>query len=196
MDSSFFYESDFTNLFSDKEINSDKEITNSNNELISLSETENNTELNTERLYTRTLLLINSEKEREMLVQCTSCSYLKTVKVKGFKSSNFVKHYKFKHPNIAYNKESEKTRKKNIINNKILSFIINNNLSLNIINSESFQDLIHFFKPDFIINREIIKSLLESNFQTALLAFNNELKDNIKNNGSFFIIFDIWTSNS
>jgi hypothetical protein len=36
---------------------------------------------------------------------------------------------------------------KDIINNKILSFIIDNNLSFNILNSESFQDLIRFFKP-------------------------------------------------
>ena len=36
---------------------------------------------------------------------------------------------------------------KNIINNKLLSFIINNNLSFNILSSESFQDLIYYLKP-------------------------------------------------
>jgi hypothetical protein len=34
-----------------------------------------------------------------------------------------------------------------IIYNKILNFIISNNLSFNILDSESFQDLIGFFKP-------------------------------------------------
>ncbi|KAI0528380.1 hypothetical protein GGR58DRAFT_519093 [Xylaria digitata] len=175
------YETDSTNVYSDISINSNNELTNSNTELINISNNESKTENNTEKSFK-----LNDEKssiyiikeERQMLVQCTSCSYSKTVKVRRFQSSNFAKHYKIKHLHIAYNKKSEKTREKKnqitenprsffnlqtrkrprnntifntnvekIINNKILNFIINNDLSFNILNSESFQDLILFFKP-------------------------------------------------
>ncbi len=49
-----------------------------------------------------------------MLIQCTTCSFNKVVKITGFQSLNFVRYYKLKHLNIVYNKESEKTRKLNI----------------------------------------------------------------------------------
>jgi hypothetical protein len=41
-----------------------------------------------------------------------------------------------------------------------------------------------------------MKSILESTFKSSLIAFNTELEVNIKNNGKFSVIFDIWTSNS
>jgi len=62
-------------------------------------------------LFTRLLLNIDPSKPREMLIQCTTCSFNKVVKITGFQSSNFVRHYKLKHLNIAYNKENEKNRK-------------------------------------------------------------------------------------
>ncbi|KAK0616217.1 hypothetical protein B0T14DRAFT_522724 [Immersiella caudata] len=61
-------------------------------------------------LFTRVLQPIDYAKERELLIQCTTCSYKKVEKVAGFQSSNYVAHYKRKHPHIAYNKESEKTK--------------------------------------------------------------------------------------
>jgi hypothetical protein len=98
MESSSDYNSDSTNPFLDKEINPNTKLINSNNELINLSDNENDTEINTEssfnlkdynnksfklndekssayilkeKLFIRTLLPINPEKDREMLVQCT-----------------------------------------------------------------------------------------------------------------------------
>ena len=109
-------------------------------------------------LFTRFLLNIDINKERDILIQCTSCTYKKVDTLNKFQSSNFVKHYRNKHRNIAYNKESEKklklktdipdkntffkqleSRKRNRTNtlidfneseayNKILNFIIQNNL--------------------------------------------------------------------
>ncbi|KAI0502712.1 hypothetical protein F5B22DRAFT_632327 [Xylaria bambusicola] len=116
---SLFYESDIsTNAFSNNEINSNNELPNSNNELITLSENDvestakssinskdyNNKsfQLNDENssiyilkegLFIRTLLPINPNKERKMIVKCISYQYSKTVKVKRFQSFNFVKHY-------------------------------------------------------------------------------------------------------
>ncbi|KAH8890734.1 hypothetical protein GQ53DRAFT_747412 [Thozetella sp. PMI_491] len=61
-------------------------------------------------LFTRDLQPIDYNKEREVLIKCTIYSYKKIDKVNGFQSSNYVRHYKYKHPNIAYNKESENTK--------------------------------------------------------------------------------------
>ncbi|KAI3328097.1 hypothetical protein HD806DRAFT_519932 [Xylariaceae sp. AK1471] len=150
-------------------INENNIINNSSNE----SNTESNSELNTDlinkSLFTRTLLPINKEKDREILVQCTNCFFNSTVKIKRFQSSNFVKHYKAKYPAIAYNKKAEKklTKKNNTLkqptdffnlktkkrprNNTNLNInvkdIINNNLSFNMLNSKSFKDLFNFLKP-------------------------------------------------
>jgi len=127
-------------------------------------------------LFTRVLQPIDYAKERKALIQCTTCSYKKAEKVAGFQSSNYVAHYKRKHPHIAYNKESEKTKllKQNIPStatsttttdffrkrlqtntmvefnedeayHKIPTFIIKNNLSFNILNSESFKDLLSYY---------------------------------------------------
>ena len=57
-------------------------------------------------LFTRILQQIDHTKKRELLIQCTTCSYKKLKKVAGLQSSNYVTHYKRKYSNIAYNKES------------------------------------------------------------------------------------------
>jgi hypothetical protein len=67
------------------------------------------------QLFKRSLLPINIDKERQMLVECTTCKFKKIEQVKGFQASNYARHYRLKHPNIAYNKESEKTRVKKTI---------------------------------------------------------------------------------
>jgi hypothetical protein len=59
-------------------------------------------------LFTRTLLNIDYNKDREILINCTICTYKKVTTIKGFQSSNYVQHYKNKHSEIAYNKASEK----------------------------------------------------------------------------------------
>ncbi|KAK1762479.1 hypothetical protein QBC33DRAFT_601630, partial [Phialemonium atrogriseum] len=128
---------------------------------------------------------------------CTTYSYKKSKSIKGFQASNFAWHYKLKHLNIAYNKESKKTRKvkkslttlesqKRIRQNtitkfdenkaytKVLSFIIDNNLSFNILNSESFKDLLNYYnKSTPIINCYKIKTILNSAYNNALSTFNN-----------------------
>ena len=59
-------------------------------------------------LFTREILPIDYNKEREILViQCTLCKYNKTVSLNGFQSSNFVQHYRNKHSNIVYNLKTE-----------------------------------------------------------------------------------------
>jgi hypothetical protein len=149
-------------------------------------------------LFTRALLPIDITKQREILIKCTTCSYSKVEQVHRFQSSNFVKHYRYKHPLIAYNKESEKTlklktqlpsktdfftqpldtRKRTRADttlvedfneedaySKILTFIIENNLSFNILNSNSFRDLLNYynrFTP--IINRWNIKTILDTSY--------------------------------
>ncbi|KAH8878501.1 hypothetical protein GQ53DRAFT_123307, partial [Thozetella sp. PMI_491] len=135
-------------------------------------------------LFTRTLLPIDLSKEREILVECTTCSFKKIEKIPGFQSSNYSRHYKNKHSNIAFNKESEKTKlikaslppkkaffnqskaQKRIRSNtiqefnkdkalyKVLNFIVENNLSFNILNSASFHDLLNYYnKAPPTINR-------------------------------------------
>ncbi len=180
-------------------------------------------------LFTRSLLNIDITKERQILVKCTTCNFQKTACLRRFQASNFAKHYLNKHPTIAYNKESEKTRKKktetsvaNLIDffdprrsesrkrnrtnsemdfqedeayKKILNFIIDNNLSFNILNSESFKDLLNYYnKSTPIINRHKIKTILENTYVDSKMEFENELEKNLENNGLFSLTFDIWTS--
>ena len=137
----------------------------------------------------------------------------------GFQSSNYVAHYKRKHPNIAYNKELEKNKqlKQNIPSttttdffrkrlqantivkfnedeayHKILNFIIENNLSFNILNSESFKDLLSYYnKSTPTINRWKIKQILNNTFKTALNSFTYKLKEHLNNNGSLSATLDI-----
>ena len=154
-------------------------------------------------LFTRSLLNIDINKEREILVQCTSCVYKKVNTLNKFQSSNFVKHYRNKHPNIVYNKESEKSlklktdipdkntlfkqlesrnrnRTNTLINfneseayNKILNFIIQNNLSFNILNSNSFKDLLNYYnRLNPIINRKKFKIIFEKTYFEYLSIFN------------------------
>ncbi|KAI3320662.1 hypothetical protein HD806DRAFT_524671 [Xylariaceae sp. AK1471] len=95
--------------------------------------------------------------------------------VKRFQSSNFVKHYKTKHPAIAYNKNTEKTltkTQKQPQNSTLQDINIENIINNKILNSESFKNLFRFLKP-------------------SLIDFNNQLKINIKNNRKFSIIFNI-----
>jgi hypothetical protein len=179
-------------------------------------------------LFTRTLLNIDYNKDREMLIQCTTCFYNKTVSVKRFQSSNFVQHYKNKHATIAYNEKTEnKLIKKNNLPSKtdffnistdsrkriradtiidfneenayikILNFIVENNLSFNILNSDSFKDLLNYYnKSTPIINRMKIKIILENTYKRYFSVFLQQIQQNIKNDGSFSLTFDIWTSNS
>jgi len=69
-------------------------------------------------LFIYTLQNIDFNKERELLIQCTSCSYNKIVKIPGFQSSNFVPNYKNKHLTIVYN---EKTKKKKLLKKDVSS---------------------------------------------------------------------------
>jgi hypothetical protein len=59
-------------------------------------------------LFKRSLLPINLNKEREFIIECTTCNYKTTEIITKFQTSNYGRHYKLKHPNIAYNKASEK----------------------------------------------------------------------------------------
>ncbi|KAI3316498.1 hypothetical protein HD806DRAFT_527839 [Xylariaceae sp. AK1471] len=115
-------------------------------------------------IYIITLLPINKERYREMLVQCIICNYKSIIK-------NLIKK---------------------VINNKVLNFIIDNNLSFSILDSKSFKDLFNFLKPDFTINRYKIKTILKAFFKSSLIDFNNELhitRDNTANNNKFLKAF-------
>ncbi|KAI0544688.1 hypothetical protein F4679DRAFT_576687 [Xylaria curta] len=126
------------------------------------------------KLFTRILLPIDLNKKQEVIIKCTLCYYSKKEKIQGFITSNFTKHYIKKHPTIAYNIETEKTKTKrlelpgadeffNLTDNrkrprintiqafnendayeKILNFLIENNISINT------------FSP--VINRKKIKN--------------------------------------
>ena len=88
MDSSSYYDSDSTNPVSDKEINSDKELnnsnielTNSNNELINLSDNDNETEINTEssfnsKDYNNKSFKLNDEKSSVYILKKRLYSYI------------------------------------------------------------------------------------------------------------------------
>ncbi|KAH6972687.1 hypothetical protein EDB80DRAFT_693482 [Ilyonectria destructans] len=52
-------------------------------------------------LFKKSILPLKEGKEEEMEIKCTMCNYKKIEKVRGFQSSNFQKHYKAKHPEIA-----------------------------------------------------------------------------------------------
>ena len=177
-------------------------------------------------LFTREIQPIDYNKEREIFVQCTLCKYNKTVSLRRFQSSNFVQHYKIKHPNIAYNAQTEatltlrnsiptktdffntKSRKRTRTNtiiefnedeayHKLLKFIIDNNLSFNILNSDSFKDLLNYYnKSSPVINRWKIKNILEKTYNDYFTNFIYDLKQNIASNGTFSLSFDIWTSNT
>jgi hypothetical protein len=153
-----------------------------------------------------------------MLVECTTCKFKKMEQVKGFQASNYAWHYRLKHPNIAYNKESEKTRAKKTIQQpftndffnisssslntstntlesrkrirqntitefnendaytKILTFIVENNLLFNILNTELFKDLLSYYnKFTLVINQHKIKVILNNTFNNTLSMFNDQL---------------------
>ena len=183
-------------------------------------------------LYTRTLQPVDFTKERQILIKCALCNFNKITTIKGFQSSNYVQHYRNKHPTIAYNKatESTKTKLNNLPStndffnisfttdtdsrkrarnntltdfnddeayNKILNFIIENNLSFNILNSSTFKDLLSYYnRLTPIINRKKIKLILDKNYNTELLNLINDIRRNIESNGTFSLIFDLWTSNN
>ncbi|KAI1418877.1 hypothetical protein F5Y12DRAFT_780835 [Xylaria sp. FL1777] len=104
MDSSFSFTSDTTNentsvilnntAISINESNSDSELTTNsaknllyktyNNESFKLNDEHSDIYIIREKLFIRTLLPINKEKDREIIVQCTLCNFNSTVKVKGF----------------------------------------------------------------------------------------------------------------
>ena len=179
-------------------------------------------------LFTRSLQPIDYTKEREILLQCTTCSYKKIEPIKRFQASNFARHYKLKHPNIAYNKASETTRKVKAISTtsvkdffnkknltttesrkrirqntitefdeneaytKILTFIVDNNLSFNILNSNSFKDLLNYYNKSILtINRHKIKTILNNTYNNILSTFNTQLQQNIESNGFFSLTLDI-----
>jgi len=182
-------------------------------------------------LYTRILQPIINNTERKILIRCALCSFNKITQLKGFKSSNYVQHYQNKHPTVAYNKATEKTKTKiqnipskndffnisltttdsrkrarndtitdfndNEAYNKILNFLIENNLSFNILESSTFKDLLSYYnRLTPIINRKKIKTILEKNYNTEFLNLINDIRLNIESNGTFSLIFDLWTSNS
>ncbi len=172
-------------------------------------------------LFTRELQPIDYNKEREIFVQCTLCKYNKTVSLKRFQSSNFVQYYKIKHLNIAYNVQTEailtlrnsilikidffntesrkRTRTNTIIEfnedevyHKLLKFIIDNNLSFNIFNSDLFKDLLNYYnKSSPVINRWKIKNILEKTYNDYFTNFIYDLNQNIVSNGSISLSFDI-----
>jgi len=123
MDSSFntLPESQSTNQNTPEQYNSDNEsiniITSSNNNYKDSiynnpqykleSNEDSNIYIFKNGLFTRSVLNIDVNKEREILISCTTCSYKKITTIKGFQSSNYVQHYKNKHPNIAYNEKTE-----------------------------------------------------------------------------------------
>jgi hypothetical protein len=81
--------------------------------------------------------------------------------------------------------------------NKILNFIIENNLSFNILESATFKDLLSYYnRLTPIINRKKIKIILEKTYNTEYINLLNDLRLNIESNGTFSLIFDLWTSNN
>ena len=81
--------------------------------------------------------------------------------------------------------------------NKILNFIIENNLSFNTLESATFKDLLNYYnRLTPIINRKKIKLILEKTYNTEYINLLNDLRLNIESNGTFSLIFDLWTSNN
>ena len=64
-----------------------------------------------EYLFTRTLLLINTYENRKAKIDCTLCNESIITYIQGYNNSNQLKHYKYKHKEIAINKEEEKNGK-------------------------------------------------------------------------------------
>ncbi|KAI8622836.1 hypothetical protein F5Y19DRAFT_468980 [Xylariaceae sp. FL1651] len=62
--------------------------------------------------------------------------------------------------------------------NKILKFIIDNNISFNILDSDSFKDLLNYYnRLTPVINRKKIKVLLDKTYENAISNFNILLKN-------------------
>ena len=81
--------------------------------------------------------------------------------------------------------------------NKIIQFIIENNLSLNILNSPSFTNLLTYFnRLTPVLNRWKINKVLNTTFANHLAILNSELQANIQTLGRFSLVFDIWTANT
>jgi len=136
MDSSFIIQS-FSSDFEVKsihELNSNTEINNEDNNKSYKNSKYNNLNyvlpstsdiyIFQNGLFQRNLLPIDYTTERRILAKCTLCSYNKVEILTKFQSSNFVKHYKYKHSTIAYNIKSEKNLKKLLIFNKEIHFLI------------------------------------------------------------------------
>ncbi|KAK0384767.1 hypothetical protein NLU13_7245 [Sarocladium strictum] len=176
-----------------------------------------------EGLFTRALLPIDPTKEREILVSCTSCDYQRKDRLSYFRSSNYVRHYEGRHSHIATSEKLESTKKRKSdltsspsiqgffssnlpkrpkndyseegVINRVLLFLIENNLSFNSLGSDSFKALIRYLNPDIpIINRSKLKTSLNALFTTELTKLNQLLEANNKSYGSFSLTFDIWTS--
>ncbi len=81
--------------------------------------------------------------------------------------------------------------------NKILNFIIENNLSFNILESATFKDLLNYYNRfTSIINWKKIKLILEKIYNTVYINLLNDLRLNIESNSTFSLIFNLWTFNN
>jgi len=81
--------------------------------------------------------------------------------------------------------------------NKILNFIIENNLSFNTFELVTFKDLLNYYnRLTPIINRKKIKLIFEKTYNTEYINLLNDLRLNIESNGIFSFIFDLWISNN
>jgi hypothetical protein len=70
----------------------------------------------------------------------------------------------------------------------VLNFILSNNLSFNITNSNSFKELLNYLKKDLlIINRHNLKELLDSLYIESFNNFINKLNIQNENKGFFSI---------
>ena len=75
---------------------------------------------------------------------------------------------------------------------KILNFIVDNNLSFNILNSDFFKDLLNYYnKFNLVINRWKIKGILDKTYKKALNTLVYKLKDYINNYSFFSVTLDI-----
>ncbi|KAG5654803.1 hypothetical protein KAF25_011233, partial [Fusarium avenaceum] len=169
-------------------------------------------------LFIRKLLPINPTKERKMTVTCTICQWSQEVDVKGFQTSNFNRHIAKKHKSLPKERNIPERVKRSVnlppdffnkrtkpipsfteegAIERILHFIIENNLSFRALNSISFQKLINYINQNSpTINKDNIKSYLSKTFNSALLNLNSQFKDHISGFGTFSLTFDIWSSSS
>lgn len=186
-----------SNLFEDNSINSDTIHSIYNKEDYKLEDDKTSRiYIFRHNLFTRHLLPINPNKHREMRVQCTrlvilnlliiikliynfSCNFYTECKIKGFQASNLSRHYQAKHPAIAYNKKSEKIRKRSMLFYFYYNYYFTNN----------------FIEADVIpLTNNALFNLNEQNKRvksSSLLNFNKEKALNkilifqIENNISF-----------